>query len=54
MVTKQIYDHDCFKAVGINLTFCKYRPGTPRLWKLLCIIYKSQRSASIEQCPLTF
>lgn len=26
IVIEQSYDHYCFKAVGINLSFCKYRP----------------------------
>lgn len=34
IVIEQVYDHYCFKAVGINLSFCNYRPSTACLWKL--------------------
>lgn len=49
IVIEQIYEPYCFKAVGINLSFCKYRPTAATcLWKLQFIIYNSQISVSVE------
>lgn len=34
IVIEQVHDHYCFKTVGINVSFYKYRPSTACLWKL--------------------